>query len=291
VVGGSGWSAASVASFAAFAEAWRLPVVTAFRRQDLFDNGSDLYVGTLALGTHPYVDEALDKADLLIVAGSGLDAMSRSALSRSTAPRRVLPAGDSISGHGDKLWGDWHRRFLDALDEGELAGPVRLTNTRLPDAIVTAGAGTFTLLAQRNWLYRRFPSQAAPQAGSMGYGVPAALAAKLAFPERPVVCVTGDGDFLMNGQELATAVQYGAPFLVLLVNNSSYGTIARHQDSQYPGRRYGVELRNPDFAAYARAFGADGEALQGDTDFGQALDRAIAAIEAGRPALIEMRVG
>jgi acetolactate synthase-1/2/3 large subunit len=203
----------------------------------------------------------------------------------------MLAVGESIAGRGEKLWGDWHRRFLDTLDEGELAIPIRLTNARLPDAIVTAGAGTFTLLAQRNWLYRRFPSQAAPQAGSMGYGVPAALAAKLAFPERPVVCITGDGDFLMNGQELATAVQYGTPFLLLLVNNSSYGTIARHQDSQYPGRRYGVELRNPDFAAYARAFGAEGEALKGATGFEAALDRAIAAIDAGRPALIEMRVG
>ena len=291
MVGGSGWSGATVASFAAFAGAWRLPVVTAFRRQDLFDNASDLYVGTVGLGTHPHVDEALDGTDLLIVAGSGLDPMSRSALSRSGAPRLPLAAGESIPGRGDKLWGDWHRRFLDSLDEGELARPIRLTNARLPDAIVTAGAGTFTLLAQRNWLYRRFPSQAAPQAGSMGYAVPAALAAKLAFPERSVVCITGDGDFLMNGQELATAVQYGAPFLVLLVNNSSYGTIARHQDAQYPGRRYGVELRNPDFADYARAFGADGQALQGDAGFDGALDRAIAAIEAGRPALIEMRVG
>lgn len=124
----------------------------------------------------------------------------------------------------------------------------------------------------------------------MGYAIPAALAAKLAYPDRPVIAFTGDGDFLMNGQELATAVQYAAPFLIVLINNGTYGTIRVHQERRYPGRPYGVDLLNPDFAAYAEAFGAYGKALDGIDGFPAALDEALDAIKRGRPALLEVRV-
>ena len=124
----------------------------------------------------------------------------------------------------------------------------------------------------------------------MGYGVPAAIAAKLRFPDRTVVAVTGDGDFLMTGQELATARQYGAAITVLLVNNGMYGTIRMHQERHFPGRVHGTELVNPDFEALARAYGCFGERVSRTADFGAALERAAAANRNGQPALLELMI-
>ena len=117
----------------------------------------------------------------------------------------------------------------------------------------------------------------------MGYGTPAAVAAKAAHPNRPVVCFAGDGCFLMHGQELATAVQYGLAIIIIVINNRSYGTIRMHQERDYPGRVSGTDLVNPDFAAYARAFGAQGEVVERTEDFAPAFERALAAAAAGVP--------
>jgi acetolactate synthase-1/2/3 large subunit len=119
------------------------------------------------------------------------------------------------------------------------------------------------------------PTQLAPTSGTMGYGLPAAVAAALRFKDRSVVCVAGDGDFLMNGQELATAAQYGADILIVLVDNSSYGTIRMHQEREYPERISATELKNPDFAALARAFGGWAETVEATEDFAPALDEAL----------------
>jgi acetolactate synthase-1/2/3 large subunit len=119
------------------------------------------------------------------------------------------------------------------------------------------------------------PTQLAPTSGTMGYGLPAAVAAAIRFRDRPVVCVTGDGDFLMNGQELATAAQYGADLLVIVADNGSYGTIRMHQERDYPERTSGTDLRNPDFAALALAFGGWAETVERTEDFAPALDRAM----------------
>ena len=121
----------------------------------------------------------------------------------------------------------------------------------------------------------------------MGYGVPAGVAAKIAAPGRMVVAFSGDGDFLMNGQEIATAVQYDAAVIFIVVNNGMYGTIRMHQEREYPGRVYGTDLRNPDFAAYARAFGAHGETVEETGQFGPAFERCVAS---GKAALIEIRI-
>jgi acetolactate synthase I/II/III large subunit len=121
----------------------------------------------------------------------------------------------------------------------------------------------------------------------MGYGVPAGVAAKIAAPDRVVISINGDGDFLMNGQEIATAMQYDAAVIFIVVNNGMYGTIRMHQERDYPARVYGTDLRNPDFAAYARAFGAHGETVEETAQFAPALERALAA---GKPALIEIRI-
>lgn len=159
---------------------------------------------------------------------------------------------------------------------------------RLPrDAILCNGAGNFSSWLHRFHRYRHFKSQLGATSGAMGYGVPAAVAAKSVHPERTVVAFTGDGDFLMSGQELATAMQYKLPVIVLVVNNGCYGTIRMHQERHYPGRVHGTDLTNPDFVAFARAFGAHGEKVETTEQFAPAFDRALAA---GVPALIELRL-
>jgi acetolactate synthase I/II/III large subunit len=169
----------------------------------------------------------------------------------------------------------------------DLAHVVSFLDERLPDdAILCNGAGNFTTWLHRFFRYKRFGTQLGPTAGAMGYGFPAAIAAKLRFPERNVVAFAGDGDFLMTGSELATAVQYGANVVVVVVNNGMYGTIRMHQERAYPGRVVGTDLVNPDFVAYARAFGAFAALVERTTDFPAAFEAALAA---GTPALLELR--
>jgi acetolactate synthase-1/2/3 large subunit len=159
---------------------------------------------------------------------------------------------------------------------------------RLPDdAILTNGAGNFTVWAHRFYEFHRYPTQLAPRSGSMGYGVPAAVAAKAVHPDRVVVGLAGDGDFMMTGQELATAVQEELDVILLVVNNGMYGTIRMHQERRYPGRVVGTDLRNPDFVALAQAYGAHGALVERNDEIAAALDEALAC---GRPALIELRV-
>jgi acetolactate synthase-1/2/3 large subunit len=155
------------------------------------------------------------------------------------------------------------------------------------DAVVTNGAGNYSAWVHRYFRYRGYRSQLANTAGSMGYGVPSAIAAKLAVPERIVISFNGDGCFLMNGQELATAMLYDLPIVFIVVNNSMYGTIRMHQEREYPSRVSGTGLRNPDFAACARSFGADGHTVENTEDFPAAFDK---ALKARKPALIELKV-
>jgi acetolactate synthase-1/2/3 large subunit len=153
------------------------------------------------------------------------------------------------------------------------------------DTIIASGAGNFSAWAGRFYPYRSFRTQVATSSGAMGYGVPAGVAAKAAHPQRTVVSFNGDGDFLMNGQELATAVQYALPVVFLVFNNNLYGTIRMHQEREYPGRVWGTSLVNPDFAALARAYGAHGETVRRTAEFAPALERALAC---GKPALVEL---
>jgi len=170
----------------------------------------------------------------------------------------------------------------------DLAAFMALLRERLPaDAVVVNGAGNFTAWVHRFFTYRGYGTQLAPRSGAMGYAVPAAIAAKLVHPDRIVVCVTGDGDFLMNGSELATAVMYEAAVVFIVVNNGMYGTIRMHQERRYPGRVVGTQLVNPDFAAYARAFGGYGELVETTDAAAPAFER---AVRSGAPALLELRV-
>ncbi|MCX8279635.1 thiamine pyrophosphate-binding protein [Phyllobacterium sp. 0TCS1.6C] len=168
-------------------------------------------------------------------------------------------------------------------------GPIMsYLETVLPeDAIMTNGAGNYATWLHRFHRFRRFGTQAAPTSGSMGYGLPAAVAAKQLYPQRTVVCFAGDGCFLMNGQDFATAVKYRLPIIAIVVNNSIYGTIRMHQEREYPGRVSATDLTNPDFALLARAFGGHGETVETTGEFEGAWQRSLAS---GKPAIIEIRL-
>ncbi|MES5099602.1 thiamine pyrophosphate-binding protein [Agrobacterium sp. BA1120] len=155
------------------------------------------------------------------------------------------------------------------------------------DAIFTNGAGNYATWLHRFHRFQRFNTQSAPTSGSMGYGLPAAVAAKHLFPDREVVCFAGDGCFMMHGQEFITAVRYGLPIITVLVNNGTYGTIRMHQEREYPGRVSATDLVNPDFVAFAKAYGGHGEIVEKTEDFGPAYERARAS---GKPAIIEVKL-
>ena len=168
-----------------------------------------------------------------------------------------------------------------ALQMGRI---MRYLNDTLPeDAILTNGAGNYATWLHRFYAFRRYGTQLAPTSGSMGYGLPAAVGAKRLHPDKTVVCLAGDGCFMMHGQEFATAVQYQLPILVILVDNGMYGTIRMHQERHYPGRLSATTLHNPDFAAYARAFGGHGERVETTEQFIPAFERALAS---GKPAIL-----
>lgn len=182
------------------------------------------------------------------------------------------------------------RRTLHDPEPLDLGAVFATLDARLDaDAVVTFGAGNYALWAQRFLTYREGMRQLAPRNGSMGYSVPAGVAAAVTMPGRQVVTFAGDGCFLMNGQELSTAVAEDAAPLILVVDNGTYGTIRKHQELAHPGRVSGTDLVNPDFAAYARAFGAHGETVSATEEFAPALERSLANCRSGRAALIALR--
>ena len=220
--------------------------------------------------------------DLPIVSGSPEFLAAARALEPVEPAQR---AGWTESARADFISGLRHMRGPGELDLGDVIEHLR---ERLPDdAILTNGAGNYTVWCHLYYVFRRYRTQLAPCSGAMGYGIPAALAAKVVFPKRTVVCVSGDGDFLMSGHEFAAAVQEKLPIVVLVVNNGMYGTIRMHQERLFPGRVVGTELVNPDFVGWARAFGAYGELVVRSKDFPDALERALGQ---DRPALLELRV-
>ena len=261
-------------------------------------------LGEMTTGGYTLVEPPLPRQTLVHVHGGAeeLGRVFQPALAiHAGSPEFAAAArklGACVSETQSSLRADWvaaaHADYLATLEpvsppgELNLSEVVRTLRERLADdAILANGAGNFAVWAHRFFPFRCYRSQLAPTSGAMGYGLPAAIAAKIAEPERTVVCIAGDGDFLMSGQELATAVQEEAAIVVLVVNNGMYGTIRMHQERDYPGRVVGTSLTNPDFAAYARSFGAFGELVERTADFAPALERALAA---GGPALLELRV-
>jgi acetolactate synthase-1/2/3 large subunit len=222
------------------------------------------------------------QADLMINATMPATLQALAALPRAT---RAGVGATRAEAHASLLAWQGRRAGKGKL---QLWDVVQHLNEVLPrDAIITNGAGNYAGWVQRFYRYRGFRTQLAPTSGAMGYGVPAAVAAKILYPGRTVVCFAGDGCFLMSGQELATAMQYRANVVFIVVNNGMYGTIRMHQEREYPGRVYGTSLTNPDFAAYAACFAAHGEVVESSDAFAPAFARALAC---GKPAVIELRI-
>jgi acetolactate synthase-1/2/3 large subunit len=202
-------------------------------------------------------------------------------------PPKVIPwAEETAKGNAEfKAWSRPPATIPGALQMGAVMEYLR---DNLPeDAVLCNGAGNYATWLHRYYMFKRYATQAAPTSGSMGYGVPAAVGVKRAFPEKTVVAFAGDGCFLMNGQEFATAVQYNLPVIVLVIDNRMYGTIRMHQERAYPGRVSATELKNPDFAEYARAFGGHGERIERTEDFIPAFERAKAS---GKPAILHLLI-
>ncbi|OZI68082.1 thiamine pyrophosphate-binding protein [Bordetella genomosp. 1] len=208
------------------------------------------------------------------------------ALEQVQVPAAPAWAGSAEQAHAEYLaWTDVARKLPGDFQYGEVVTWLR---DRLPaDAIICNGAGNYAGWLHRHHRFHRHATQLAPTSGSMGYGVPAAVMAKRQLPERVVVAFAGDGCFLMNGQEFATAVQYDAPIIVVVVDNSQYGTIRMHQERDYPGRVVATQLTNPDFAAMAVAFGGHGERVDTTAQFAPAFERALAS---GKPAILHCKL-
>ena len=208
------------------------------------------------------------------------------ALEKLQAPKDIAWRGESDTAHADYLaWGEKATPVPGAVNLGEIM--VWLRDNLPPDAVITQGAGNFSGWVHRFYRVRKFGGLVGATSGSMGYGLPAALAMQTLYPDRPVICVAGDGDFLMTGQDFATAVQYKLPVIVLVADNGIYGTIRMHQERDYPGRVIATDLRNPDFVGYALAFGGYGAVVEKTADFPVAF---AAARASGKPSIIHLKI-
>lgn len=304
----------------AFAESWGAGVCTAFRRQDVFPNTHPLYLGHLGLGAPEYLMSALQRSDLVIVVGSRLSEVTTQ---RYTVPLSNVvhvdidpgvlaadPIADMVAlGDADLAlralqrdgeprgtrFSAEHAEYMTWSDAGNLdeAGlhsardVVACMAAELPrDVVITNDAGNFAAFLHRFWRYEASRSQVAPTSGAMGYAVPAAIGARLAEPERPVVAVVGDGGMLMTGQELETAVRYGIDVTVIVVANGLYGTIAMHQARRF-GRLSGVDIGSVNFAEYARSLGAGGLTVRSKEELRDALRK---SLQASGPTVIHAPV-
>ena len=208
------------------------------------------------------------------------------ALEKLQAPKDIAWRGESDTAHADYLaWGEKATPVPGAVNLGEIM--VWLRDNLPPDAVITQGAGNFSGWVHRFYRVRKYGGLVGATSGSMGYGLPAALAMQTLYPDRPVICVAGDGDFLMTGQDFATAVQYKLPVIVLVADNGIYGTIRMHQERDYPGRVIATDLRNPDFVGYALAFGGYGAVVEKTADFPVAF---AAARASGKPSIIHLKI-
>ncbi|AZQ65710.1 thiamine pyrophosphate-binding protein [Silicimonas algicola] len=316
LIGGGGWTSEGGAALTQFAEASDIPVVAAFRYQDIYDNSRATYAGEAGVGMLPQVRRTLENADLILAIGVRFGEMTTDNYTLFDLPDMLqtlihvhMSAGEIGKIYQPDIailscpnafataladvpvkgpWSDWRSAaragYEASFDLPPQPGPVDMVEVMRhlqevldDDAILTNGAGNFSIWNNKYFRYGTGNRLLAPQSGAMGYGLPAAIAAKVVHPKRTVVCFAGDGDFQMNCPELGTAMQAGAQPVVLILNNGSYGTIRMHQEKHFPRRVSGTELQNPDFAAMARAYGFHGERVERTEDFADAFERALAS--------------
>ncbi len=327
IVGGSPWTQQASTDLITFAEQNGVAIASEFRCQDYIPNHHPNYVGDVGIGIDPNLAKMISEADVIALLGARMGEMATSGykLLKIPCPQQKLihiyPGTDELGRvyrpdlainasqpsflaaiasmapipTKNMSWiKQGHENYLKFATPFDTPGNVKmahvlhqLSETLPDDAIITNGAGNYAAFLHRFYHYRDYRTELAPTSGSMGYGFPAAISAKLQYPEREVICIAGDGCFMMHCQELATAVQFGANIITIIVNNGILGTIRMHQERHYPTRISGTTLRNPDFVAYAKAFGGYGEKVTRTEDFGAALER---ARNANLPAIIELTV-
>jgi|TARA_R110002072_G_scaffold123048_23_gene258153 acetolactate synthase-1/2/3 large subunit len=327
LLGGALWTAQAHQAVRGFAEAHDLPVAVGFRRQGLFPHDHPNFIGSLGFAGISQPNDYARRADLVIALGSRLNDPTtlKHTILKAPKPAQTLvhihPGAEELGRlyqadlailadpnlaaqaladlpvcrrHGDarasaRAGYAAHSALSPQPGPVDMAEVMRVLNDRLPaETTMTTGAGNASDWPNIYYCYRQFLGAAAPISGAMGMGVPAAVAAKFVRPSAPAVYIGGDGDYLMNGQELATAVQYGLDPLFIIVDNGKYGTIRGNQEARYPGRESGTSLRNPDFAAVAVGFGAHGERVETTAAFAPAFER---ALNARRAAVIHILVG
>lgn len=311
IAGGGGWTAKASADLARFAETQGLPLTVSMRAQSVVDHDHPNFVGHFSVAPTPYLKDALDQTDLLIAIGPRLGEMTTQGYTLLTPPVpqvdlvHVYPEGEEIGRTYQPIQGlvadmesfcaavaDWQpikpdafsartadlrRVFTDFTDPDTLPGDplaghcAHLSKVLPKDAIVCNGAGNYAGWVNRFYRYRAPGSQLAPTSGSMGYGLPAAIGAAVAEPNREVFAVAGDGCFMMTCQEMATAAHHKLDLTVIIIDNARYGTIRAHQEREFPDRVSGTALTNPDFCDFARSFGAHAVQAEGLKEFKAAI--------------------
>lgn len=314
LMGGCNWTAEGQQALQGFAEASDIPVIAAFRYQDQFDNFSTVFAGEAGVGMPAHVRRLITEADVILAVNVRFGEMTTDGYTLLNVP---VPAQKLIHVHGSDReigkiyqpalgiqagpnafaaalrpvkggWAAWRAKarvdWEATFDAPPQPSPVdmaivtaHLREVLPEDAVLTNGAGNFTVWPNKFYKFGPKARLLAPQSGAMGYGLPAAVAAKVENPDRVAVCFAGDGDFQMNCQELGTAMQAGAQPIVLLVNNGIYGTIRAHQERHYPARVSGTTMENPDFVMLARAYGYHAERVARTEDFPAAFARALAS--------------
>ncbi len=324
--GGSHWSDTDRENTQALAERVGAPIAATFRRQHYIDNDHPNYAGDLGVGANPALGRRLSNADCILLLGAELNDITTADFTlidpanpptilqvhpEPESASKVYPASVAVTGTPASMLhqllnlmpsraDNTDRGAADARADYEAwqhpqptPGDVQmehvigwLRDNASPDTIITNGAGNYAAFLHRYYRFRQFGTQIAPTSGSMGYGLPAAISAKLQNPDQPVICLAGDGCLQMSIQELSTARQHGADIIVIVANNGRYGTIRMHQEKHYPGRVSGTDLFNPDYAALARAYGGTGHTITENAQFAEAYEQALS----GGLHIIELRL-
>ena len=324
IVGGSGWSLEASKSLGKFAKSLGIPVGTSFRCQDYLDNYHPNYVGDVGIGINPELLKRIKMADCILVLNARLGEMTTGGYSMFDIPKTkqylihihpdpnelgsvyqpdiglVCNSADFIQKAAEiskdsqrkppinerKSYEAWQKVITTPGDVKMEIVIKELSKTISEKTIITNGAGNYNGWLHRYFKYRGWRTQVGSTSGSMGYGLPAAVAAKLMYPNNEVICLSGDGCFQMTMQEFGTACQYGLNIIVIISNNSIYGTIRMHQEREFPGRPSGTSMLNPNFADLAKSYGGYGEVVLKTNQFLSALER---AREANKPAIIDLR--
>ena len=324
IVGGSGWSSEAAENLGKFAKSMGIPVGTSFRCQDYLDNRHPNYVGDVGIGINPALLKRITLADCVLVLNARLGEMTTGGYSMFDIPKpkqyliHIHPDPNELGSVYQPDIGlvcnsaEFIKKAVNNSKEHQNKSPTKeranyqawqkplttpgnvkmevviktLSNILPEETIITNGAGNYNSWLHRYFTYKGWRTQVGSTSGSMGYGLPAAVAAKLIHHDKEVICLSGDGCFQMTMQEFGTACQYGLNIIIIISNNSVYGTIKMHQEKAFPGRPSGTSMVNPNFAELAKSYGGHGEVVLSTDQFSGALER---ARNSNKPAILDLR--